>query len=60
MNAPGRFWRIPADLHPPLEQGGAVLSRAQDPVSARAFRDFLRGAEGAAILERNGFLRPER
>lgn len=58
MQERGRSWRIPADLHPPLDQGGAVLSRAQDPVAARAFRDFLAGAEAAAILARHGFLRP--
>lgn len=58
MRTQGRYWQIPADLAPPLEQGGAVLAWAQDPSAARAFRDFLRGREGAAILARYGLLGP--
>ena len=52
----GRSVEIPLDAYPPLEQGAVILSHAQDPAAAWAFRDFLRSPEGAAILRRYGFL----
>ncbi len=60
MQAQGRFWEFPLAAYPPLEQGGAVLARARDPEAARAFRSFLLGEKGRAILKRNGFLPPRR
>ncbi|MEP7132074.1 MAG: molybdate ABC transporter substrate-binding protein [Acidobacteriota bacterium] len=54
----GRFWTVPRDAHPVLEQGGAILSWASDPAAAKAFRDFLIGDRGRAILDRYGFERP--
>lgn len=53
--ASGRMWEIPQDAHPPLDQGGVVLSRARNRAAALAFRDFLRSPGGAAILRRYGF-----
>jgi molybdate transport system substrate-binding protein len=55
----GRYWLVPAEAHPPLEQGGAILQRAREPELALAFRDFLLGPEGRAILERYGFVLPQ-
>jgi len=51
----GRFWRVPADAHPPLEQGGVILSWARDRAAAEEVRRFMTGAAGRAILERYGF-----
>jgi molybdate transport system substrate-binding protein len=56
--AGGRVARVPASLHPPLEQSGVVLSRARDPALARAFLAFLRGAKGRAILADWGYALP--
>ncbi len=46
---------VPAELHSPLLQGGAILKGARDPAGAREFRDLLIGPEGRAILSRHGF-----
>lgn len=55
MAASGRVWEVPASAHPPLDQGGVILHQARDRAAALAFRDFLRSAEGGAILQRFGF-----
>jgi len=56
----GRWLAIPAEAHPRLEQRGVVLENASDPQAARAFRDFILGGDGRAILEQYGFLLPGR
>jgi molybdate transport system substrate-binding protein len=52
----GRYWEIPLDAYPRIEQGGILLKDTQD---SRAFRAFLTGPEGRAILRRFGFSAPE-
>lgn len=54
----GRYWPVPLDAHPAIEQGGAILSWARDPDAAAAFRDFLMSDDGKAILKRYGFFLP--
>ncbi len=56
----GRFFLIPSDQHPKLEQGGAILRRTVEPAVARAFRRLVLGPEGRAALDRYGFERPVR
>ncbi|HJV47770.1 MAG TPA: molybdate ABC transporter substrate-binding protein [Geothrix sp.] len=56
MARAGRFWEVPQDAHPPLDQGGVILNRAPNRAAALAFRDLLRSREGTAILRRYGFL----
>jgi molybdate transport system substrate-binding protein len=56
----GRHWVFPSDLCPPLAQGGIVLRTAREPAGARAFRDFLLGPDGRAILARSGLEAPAR
>ena len=51
----GRWWMIPQEDHPLMEQGGVILAWAQDPVVARAFRDFMLSAKGSEILKKHGF-----
>ncbi len=55
MQDQGRWWMIPSEDHPIIEQGGVIMSWAEDPVLARAFRDFLMSPEGTAILKKHGF-----
>lgn len=59
-NERGRHAIVVATLHPPIEQGGAILSGCKDLSAAESFRDFLTGDVGQGILARNGFLPPER
>lgn len=54
----GRYWVVPIDAYPKLEQGGVILSWAQDVDAAQQFQAFVTGPEGRAILERYGFVLP--
>jgi molybdate transport system substrate-binding protein len=58
MRDKGRYWSIPLDAYPRLEQGGVILSSAKDAEAAQTLRAFLTGAEGRAILKRYGFTLP--
>jgi len=51
----GRYWEIPRDAYPRLEQGGCILQWTRNPAAAQAFRAFLLAPEGRAILKRYGF-----
>jgi len=53
----GRFALIPEDWHRPLRQRMVLLRRAG--ATARAFYDYLQGAEARAILTRYGFALPD-
>lgn len=52
----GRFWVVPADSYPPLEQGGIIMRSAEDLEAANAFRNFLTSDRGRTMLARYGFL----
>jgi molybdate transport system substrate-binding protein len=54
----GRYWEVPADAHPRLDQGGVELTWAKDKAATKALREFLTGAEGRAILRKYGFRLP--
>jgi molybdate transport system substrate-binding protein len=58
MKAAGRYWKIPADAHPPIEQGAVMLTGGKNKESAKAFLLFIQGAEGQAIMTRYGFVVP--
>jgi molybdate transport system substrate-binding protein len=60
MRGAGRYAELPAGSYPPIRQAGVILKPARDPAGARAFRDFLTGAGGRAVLERFGFTPRER
>jgi molybdate transport system substrate-binding protein len=52
----GRYWEIPLDAYPRIEQGGLLLKDSSD---TRAVRAFLVSAGGRGILKRYGFYLPE-
>lgn len=56
MAASGRFWEVPQDANPPLDQGGVILNHARNRAAALAFRDFMRSPQGVEILRRYGFM----
>jgi molybdate transport system substrate-binding protein len=58
MKPTGRFWEIPLDAFPRLEQGGLVLANAKNPAAAREFRAFMLGKRGQALLTNYGFILP--
>ena len=52
VRARGRYWEIPVDVYPRMEQGGIML---KDSEAARDFRAFLLSAGGRRILRQYGF-----
>lgn len=55
MQSAGRYYVIPTDLYPPLEQAAVVLKSAKDQAAARQFLDFVKSRAGAEVLARYGF-----
>jgi molybdate transport system substrate-binding protein len=51
----GRYWEIPLDSYPRMEQGGMIL---KDSAGARELRAFLLSEGGRRILKRYGFYLP--
>jgi molybdate transport system substrate-binding protein len=58
LRARGKYWEIPLDSYPAIEQGGAILARARETPLARELRDYLIGPQGRDILKRYGFYPP--
>ncbi len=59
MKDKGRYWEVPLDAYPRLEQGGVILSWAKHPDLAREFKAFVLSASGKSILRRYGFSMPD-
>lgn len=59
LDGKGRFWKVPQEAYPSLEQGAVVTAHASNKELARKFLDFLKAPESAAILARYGFTPPE-
>jgi molybdate transport system substrate-binding protein len=55
VSARGRYWEIPRDSYPRIEQGGIIL---KDSTAAREFREFLLSTDGRRILKQYGFFVP--
>jgi molybdate transport system substrate-binding protein len=55
LRARGRYWEIPLDAYPRMEQGGIIL---KDSKAARDFRAFLLSDGGRRILKQYGFVIP--
>jgi molybdate transport system substrate-binding protein len=60
MRDTGRYWEIPLDAYPAMEQGGMILKWTKNAEAARAFRDFVLNEHGRAVLKRYGFFPPEK
>jgi molybdate transport system substrate-binding protein len=58
MKAAGRYWEVPLDAYPRLDQGGVILSATKQPELARQFRGMLISPEGRETLRRYGFIMP--
>ncbi|HEX3745541.1 MAG TPA: molybdate ABC transporter substrate-binding protein [Bryobacteraceae bacterium] len=55
MRGQGRYWELPVNSYPKIEQGGVIL---KDSPAARQFRDWLLGPSGRALLQQFGFSLP--
>jgi molybdate transport system substrate-binding protein len=58
MKDSGRYWELPRDSYPELQQGVAILSASKHKAAAKAFLDYVVSAEGAYVLEQYGFSVP--
>lgn len=54
----GKVWEIPAEMHPPIEQGVVLLKNARNRPAAQAFLNFVKSAAGKEVLEQHGFSTP--
>ena len=52
----GRYWEVPLESYPRMEQSGVILKWAKDPDAARLFRAFLTKPESRSILKKYGFI----
>jgi len=53
MREAGRYWVIPADMYPLLEQGAVLLKHAGP--AGKAFHQWLHGAEAQRVFFKYGF-----
>jgi molybdate transport system substrate-binding protein len=61
MRSAGKYWEIPTDAYPRLDQGMAILKQARKAghlSAARAFYDWFRNDVSRAILKKYGFSLP--
>ncbi len=54
----GKYWRIPEDQYPVLEQGAVITARGVSNPAAKAYVEFLRSPEARAVFDKYGFLLP--
>ncbi|MCU1302970.1 MAG: modA [Candidatus Sulfotelmatobacter sp.] len=59
MKGKGRYWIIPADAYPPLNQEVVVMLHSPHRQDAMAFLEYVKTPEAAAIFRRYGFSSPE-
>ena len=52
VRSQGRYWEVPPEAYPRIEQGGLSL---KDSPAAREFRSFLLNEVGRRILKKYGF-----
>lgn len=55
MKSKGRYWMVPLDAYPTLNQAAVVLSHSKQQDVARKFLEFVRSAEATSLLESYGF-----
>ena len=58
MKNSGRYWEIPAQDYPAIEQVVGIVSSSKHNKEAQAFIDFVISPDGAAILRQYGFALP--
>jgi ABC-type molybdate transport system substrate-binding protein len=55
MSGKGKYWIIPADDYPALDQGAIILAHSQHKQQAADFLKYLGSAEASELLQRYGF-----
>ena len=60
MRGKGRYWEVPLNAYPKMEQGGMILNWTKEVKASRTFRDFVLGEQGREVLKCYGFFLPEK
>lgn len=55
MRGKGKYWIVPAEAYPALEQGAVMISHSSHPRDAVAFLKYMKTPEVASMLRRYGF-----
>jgi len=55
----GRYYEVPQELYPRLDQGAIVIKGSHNKQQAKRFLAYLKTPESVALLERYGFEVPE-
>ncbi len=55
MKNAGRFWEVPLESYPEIQQAAGIVTSSKHKQAAQAFIDFVTSAEGAKILQQYGF-----
>ena len=58
MKAEGRYWEVPLEAYPRLDQGGVILSVTKQPELTWQFREMMIGPQGRETLRHSGFIMP--
>jgi molybdate transport system substrate-binding protein len=58
MKSKGRYWTVPLDAYPTLNQAAVVVSHSKQQAAARKFLGFLRSPEVTSLLQSYGFSLP--
>jgi molybdate transport system substrate-binding protein len=60
MKNAGKYWELPSDTYPEMQQVVGIVSSSKNKPAAQAFLDFVRSPQGASILQQYGFSVPQR
>src|SRR3954462_585775 len=55
----GRYFEVPQDLYPPLDQGVIVIKASQKKEQAKQFLAYLKKPQSVALMQRYGFKLPD-
>lgn len=58
MKEAGKYWEVPANVHPSLEQGAVILKSSTNQEAAGRFLEFIKGVHGQEVMKRYGFTLP--
>jgi molybdate transport system substrate-binding protein len=58
MQGKGKYWIVPAEAYPALDQGVVVISRSAHQQDAAGFLEYVKTPEASAALQRYGFTLP--
>jgi molybdate transport system substrate-binding protein len=59
MQGKGKYWTVPAEAYPQLDQGVVVISHSPRKQEAAAFLDYMKSTEAQTVLKHYGFSLPD-